>query len=250
MRTLRTTLVVLLRAFVSVVGLLVACLIGLHAYLAYEAHVAGELLQDLQSLKLGQSETSALWLSQKYGGVQWVNKYKPDYDDSDYQYAVQVNPWRYDTLPGYTSRIHRVIRSLVKRTRPEWRHSLGLRKWLVEGDIRIKAGRIDSVSGSLIAEGKDKWLGGEWNLVAVIPPDRMEHYRGTFSRTPTFAVNNGHLLWDDEGQFLDAWLTPAVGISDARTARELNVMCLNYRSGCAGFSELMPGAAAEYNSHP
>ena len=97
---MRTTLKVLLRALVSAVGLLVVCLVGIHAYLAYEAHVAGELLRNLQSLKLGQSETSALWLPQKYGGVQWVNKYKPDYDNSDYEYAVQVNPWHYDTLPG------------------------------------------------------------------------------------------------------------------------------------------------------
>lgn len=247
---MRTTLAVLLRALVSFVGLLIVCLISLHAYLAYEAHVAGELLQNLQSLTLGQSETSALRLSQKYEGFQWVNKYKPDFDNSDYEYAVQVNPWHYDTLPGYTSGVHRVVRSLVKRTRPEWRHALGLRKWLVAGDIRIRAGRVESVSGQMIAEGRDKWLGGEWNLVAVIPPDRVEHYRGTLSGTPTFTVNSGHLLWDDEGKFLEAWLTPAVSTSNARTGRDLNVMCLNYRPGCAGFSELMPGAAAEYYSHP
>jgi hypothetical protein len=241
---MRSILSALLRALVSFVGLLVVCLIGLHAYLAYEADAAGELLQNLQSLRLGQSEASALWLSQKYGGVKWVNKYKPDYDNSDYEYAVQVNPWHYDTVLGDTSKVHRVIRSLVKETRPEWRHALGLRKWLVAGNIRIRAGQVESVSGQMIAEGKDKWLGGEWNLVPVIPPDRVAH------GGPTFAVNSGHLLWDDEGQFLQAWLIPAVGISDARTARDLNLMCLNYRSGCTGFSELMPGAAAEYKSHP
>jgi hypothetical protein len=246
---LRTAFRVAVVALGCFVGVPVLSLIGAHAYLAYEAHLAGILLRDLQSLKIGQSESSALWVSRKYGGVQWVNKFQPDYDRSDYTYDVQINPWFYDAVPGKTpTGIHRTLRSFVKKTPPAWRHALGLRKWLVGGDIRIKAGIIDSVSGVMVAEGKDKWLGAEWNLVAAVPPDRLQQFWGTTSGTRTFSVNGGHLLWDDEGQFLEAWITPATEANDASALRELNVRCLNFR--CAGFHELMPAAATEYNSHP
>lgn len=248
--TKRTVLMGFVWAIGCVAGSIVICFVAIRVYLAHEARRAGELLKDLQSVEIGESEATARSISQKYGGYQWVNIYKPDYDDSDYEYIPAVNPWRYGTISGHTTRFDQQIKSLANKVSPRWRHALGLRKWLVGGDIRIKKGRVVSVSGTMIAEGKDKWLGGNWNFAAEIPRSKLERYPEKSPETQCYVAEYGHLLWDDEGEILMTWITPAASASDSRSGRQLNVGCLMSRSGCPALSDLMPGAAAQYRLQP
>lgn len=110
-----------------VAGSLIIWLVAIHVYFAHEARLAGELLQDLQSVAIGESEDSALSMTLKHDGHRWVNMYKADYDDSDYEYVFEVNPWRYRTIPGRTRKLDQPIRSLANRVPPRWRQALDLR---------------------------------------------------------------------------------------------------------------------------
>jgi hypothetical protein len=232
----------LVRTAVVLIGALLACYGGARIYLSYEASRAGEMLRDLSSVKIGEPEAAALTISQRYGGYEWKSQSESDFYGADRVYALEVNPWRYGNILGRETKFHDTIRSLMKRTSPEWRRRLGFREWLVSGGFGITNGQVVSVTGAAVTEGKDLWLGGFWNLVTEIP--EIERREGT----ENYAVGIAHMLWDDEGHALNSWITPSATASDAREARQLNLACLAPKPGCSELSDLMPGVAERYKS--
>jgi hypothetical protein len=233
---------ILRRATVSLVVAMLISYGGARAYLAYETHRAAELLHDLSAVTIGEPEAKALAISQRYDGYEWKSQSKSDFYGADRIYALEVNPWRYGNTLGRETRFHDTARSLMKIVTAKWRRRLGFREWLVDGGIGITNGRVVLVQGVAVTEGKELWLGGSWNLMGEIPADKSRPGMGNYS------VGIAHMLWDDEGEAIDSWITPATSSADARDARQLNLACLAPSPGCSELSDLMPRVAERHRA--
>lgn len=233
----------LTRTAVGLIGTLLACYGAARGHLACETSRAGEMLRDLSAVRIGEPEARALAISQRYDGYEWKSQSKSDFHGADHIYALEVNPWRYGNILGRETRFHDTVRSLMKIITAKWRRRLGFREWVVSGGFGITNGRVVSVTGAAVTEGKDLWLGGFWNLMAEIPADRSRPGMGNYS------VGIAHLLWDDEGEALNSWITPATSTADAHDARQLNLACLAPSPGCSDLSDLMPRVAERYKNY-
>jgi hypothetical protein len=105
-----------LRTFLWVIfclfGLVVVCYGTARSYLAYEASRASSMLNDLESVKVGDPESPAFSIAENYGGYRWISKFRESDDQtSDYEYVLEANPWRFPLLTGHTRKFDNAIRT-------------------------------------------------------------------------------------------------------------------------------------------
>ncbi len=243
--------------FVRLVGylavLLLLCYITARAVLAYEVHRASQLLRDLQTIGIGDSEASVEPIVHRYGGYQWRSTFANPADDprakEDYEYILEVNPWRLGLLTGHQRRFDSTIRAIAASFDSSFARAIGLRSWMVVGGISIRNKRVIAVGGTAILEGRAGWLAGDWRLLPKIADHRLEKFDSPDARK--YSLSFSHLdAGTGWGEAWSAQLTPAATDNENLAGRHIDLRCLSSTSGCSTMCELMPEAARYAKDHP
>lgn len=88
------------------------------------------MLNDLESVKVGDPESSAFSIAENYGGYRWISKFRESDDQtSDYEYVLEANPWRFPLLTGHTRKFDNAIRTASSSLNSRLRRAVGLRMW-------------------------------------------------------------------------------------------------------------------------
>jgi hypothetical protein len=97
-----------------------------------------------------------------------VNKPACEYRNAhlpDYAYEADLAPFNvFSGLHRRPRGIHLALAYLMFRTSSSLRDPLSLRDWIVSVQIRIRAGRVETVGAELYLEGRTRWLGNAWTL--------------------------------------------------------------------------------------
>jgi hypothetical protein len=160
-----------------ITGLLCA---GAWTYTARQARRAESMLAEASQVRIGDSEASVLPLVERHRGLKWAPADSTrgilsprenwvdvrEYDRAlriypDYVYSIQVNPWGAPTLAPSSKAAHAPAMVVIPG---RVRSPLGLRDWGSFVDIRIRDGRVSEVGGTLIVEGRSRWLNYSWHL--------------------------------------------------------------------------------------
>jgi len=247
-----------LRSTVAALVLIALLYCGIRAYTVYLTHRAISLLDEAARIQVGATEDSILPLVARYGGV----KRKPDppiqTDDCadkagceyynahlpDYAYGIGLSPFGVMFAPDrQAGRIRSALAALMIETPSSWRDPLSLRDWEVFADFRIRAGRVEAIHGGIYLEGRTRWLGNTWELVADLPhpemPQKAYSIGGTFL---TFPGNGGAGTMH--------YLTPAATPEQFQAARSFDTRCLNGLIPCRCLGDLSPRAFQYLEQHP
>jgi len=245
---------ILVRLFQVTVALLALVLIcyGLaRTYLAHEVTRAGQMLNDLETIKIGDAEDVARSLTRKYDGYRRDQEtLKRMYEKPDYQYVVQVDPWRFwdFKLDTPLSKLDRMIGTASTTIAPCHRKAIGLRRWSVIGIVSVRQGLVVAVTTQAIVEGRNEWLGGSWYLYETIPDYEIEQL--VTRPGITWAQMNRYLVgWrqlqfgtiDGGGESAEAWITPSATQEERQSASRFNLQCFASRSGCQTICDFVPG---------
>jgi hypothetical protein len=142
-----------------VIAFLYGCARG---FLFYDARRAATMLDELGRVRIGDRDSSVQPLLHRYGGYKWT----PRNEEDEFGYVVEVNPWRFANLTGHTRRFGDTIRRMADLLPENFRRSIGLRTWLVSGELSMQNGHVRVVSAEVIVEGRHEWLGS--NLAGQI----------------------------------------------------------------------------------
>ena len=243
-----------LRTIVCLFGLVAVCYGTARSYLAYEASRARSMLHDLESVKVGDPESSLISVSENYGGYRWISKFRePDDQTSDCEYVLEANPWRFPLLTGHTRKFDNAIHKASSSLNSRLRRAVGLRMWNVIGSISLKEKRVISVSGSAFVEGRDQWLGGIWRLSGSIPEYELEGFQESGESWPE--MNRYLIRWvnlnmaDGLGEAVKSWITPDATHDEKLSARRFNLQCMTSRTGCQTVCDLVPDAVGYAGEH-
>ena len=235
------------------------------SYTAYKASRAKSLLAEASRVRIGDSEASVLALVQRYRGIKWEPTGstrttlgprenwldQSEYDRAlrtypDYAYSILVNPWGFPTLTPESDsrrRLDAVLWSAMQVVPATIRAPFGLRGWISGVDINIRDGRVSKVSGTILVEGRSRWLNHEWSLVGEMPREPMR------SRTyMTEPVNIGMRAGRSRG--LRNIITPQASEQETEAAHLWNTACLTSLRSCTERCELSPAAFRYMTSHP
>ena len=176
--------------------LVLSCYGLARAYLYYEAARAGQMLKELEAVKVGDSEASVLPILRKYGSYRRVLEPWTKLDKADYEYLVEIGPSGiyYMTDRTNTSMFYRTIRAVLSSFNPRLRRAIGLRRWNVYGRIGFKENRVVVVFGMVMAEGSNEWLCGDWLLAETIPESEIDFY-----------VTSKGVSWPHMNRYLMGW---------------------------------------------
>jgi hypothetical protein len=213
------TLVRLSKVVFAVVALVLVCYGLARAYLAHEITMAGQMLNDLEAIKIGDSEDVVRSISRKYDGWwrDWASLRRM-YEKPDYQYVVQVDPWRFwhYRLDAPLSRFDRKIGTASTTIAPSHRKAIGLRRWSVIGIVSIRQKHVVAVTTQAIVEGRNEWLGGSWYLYETIPDyeikEFLTHPDIPWPQRDRYLVGSRRLDFgtiDGVGESAEAWITPS-----------------------------------------
>jgi hypothetical protein len=230
-------------------------------YLYYEAARAERMLKELGDVKIGDPESQALAILQRYGNYQKWLEGVARFDKVDYEYLVEIGPSGiYIVDRAHTGMVYRITRAALNVLSPQFRRRIGLRRWNVFGRVGIKENRVALVSGEVMVEGSHKWLVGDWKLAKVIPPYAIE--KSVTSSAVSWPYKENHYLMGWEGGPMmnekhqegwvggpDTWITPDATDEERRSAHEFRWNCLTSRSGCRTSCDLH-SAAVEYTNSP
>lgn len=89
----------------------------------YEATRAGQMLNDMETIKIGDGEDVVRSISRKYDGYRRdQDNLKRMYEKPDYQYVVQVDPWRFwdFKLDTPLSKFDRMVGTASTTIAPSW----------------------------------------------------------------------------------------------------------------------------------
>src|SRR5437660_8760107 len=131
----------LFQVIVALLALVVICYALARAYLAHEVTRAGQMLNDLETIKIGDGEDVARSLSRKYDGYRRDQEIlKGMYEKPDYQYVVQVDPWRFwdFKVDKPLSKFDRAISTASTTIAPSHRKAIGFRRWSVIGIVSVR----------------------------------------------------------------------------------------------------------------
>jgi hypothetical protein len=168
----------------------------------------------------------------------------------DYNYVLEMNPWRFPTLSNYKSggREDPIGIGLNARLR----RAIGFRQWLVMGEIAVKKQQVVAVQAETFVEGKTMWLATSW---------RLSEKPREFERDPTV----DYVQWPPEPN-LD-FVSPAIlemgrgggtswvlgqaifADSSAKGGEPVGFGCLDSLRGCDSLCDLLPEAARFFNEH-
>ncbi len=245
------TLLRLFQVTVALLALVLSCYGLARTYLAHEVTRAGQMLSDLETIKIGDDEDVARSVSRKYDGYRRDHEaLKGMYEKPDYQYVVQVNPWRFwhYTLDTPLSKFDRMIGTASTTIAPSQRKAIGLRRWSVIGIVSVRQKHVVAVITQAIVEGRNDWLGGSWYLYEAIPDYEIEHslthpdipwphrdrYLAGWRRLDFGKVDGG-------GESAEAWITPSATQEERQSASRFNLQCFASRSGCQTMCDFVPG---------
>jgi flagellar biogenesis protein FliO len=225
---------------VLVVGVLFLCYVTSRLLLAYQMHRASQLMATIQSVRVGDSETSLSSLLNGFDGYRWNVQLGAG---EDYNYVLEINPWRYPTLSNHQHREHPIETGLNARLR----RVLGLREWVVMIEVAVKKQQVVAVEAETFVEGRNSWLATSWRL--------SENPR-EFERNPTV----DYLQWPPESHFdfvspailemgtgggasWEFWMRPFSPGVQRQVASQWDFSCLNSFRGCDTLCDLLPQAA-------
>ncbi len=256
---MKTTARRIVLAIAATFVLVLSCYGLARAYLYYEAARAERMLKELGDVKIGDTESQALAILQRYGKYQKMPEDVAKFDKADYEYLVEIGPSGIYHVIGRasTGKFYRSTRAVLSVLSPQVRRGIGLRRWNVYGRVAIKENRVTIVSGMLLAEGSHHWLFGAWTLARTLPPHAIEKFVTSPEVSWPYDVNRYLLGWEggpmmneehQEGWVggPDTWITPAATDEERQWAHEFRRNCLTSRSGCSTSCDLYPAAAAEY----
>jgi len=248
-----------LRLLVAVIGITAVCCLAVRAYVEYEIHRATSLLAEASRVRVGDAETTVLSLVEQYRGVKWpsdplgprenwIDKDEYDYQKnliSDYRYSFEVSP--YDLIPrdvrSGQNRFTRVVRAVMNNTPVQPRSVFGMRNWGVEVDVAIRDGRVQSVLGMVVVEGRTRWLGHEWKLANAMPARELQ--------AKVFVIDSAILdMATNSGSMIENHFTPRASDEEVQVSRKFNTACLTRLRGCDGFCDFVPRALEYVKGHP
>lgn len=245
----------------AIIGLLIlAALWGsLRAYTWYEAHRAASMLAEASRVGIGDTEASVLPLIKRYGGYKWTPEPLPpreqstdlrEYDYrrnlvSDYRYEFEVSPFDLLTTDGHgqRGRVTGAIRVTINAVPKRLRAIIGVRDWGATVDLAIRGGRVQSVSGEVLVEGRSEWLGHEWRFANAMPHYELQG-KALVIDSATLEMENGG------GMLIQNIFTPEASEEEVRASRKFNAACLSSVRGCDGFCDLAPRALEYLKQHP
>ena len=241
----------LFQVTVALLALVLICYGSTRVYLAHEVIRAGQMLNDLGTIKIGDSEAVAGSISQKYDGYRRDQEtLKRMYEKPDYQYVVQVDPWRFwdFKLDTPLTRFDRMIGTASTTIAPSHRKTIGLRRWSVIGIVSVRQKHVVAVTTQAIVEGRNEWLGGSWYLYETIPDYEIEQ-RVTRAGIPWPQMNRYIVGWrrldfstiDGGGESAEAWITPSATQEERQSVSRFNLQCFGSRSGCQTICDFVPG---------
>ena len=252
-RTRKTfeTLVRLFQVTVALLALVLICYGLARTYLAHEVTRADQMLNDLETIKIGDDEDVARSVWRKYNGYQRDQEtLKRMYEKPDYQYVIQVDPWRFwdFKLDRPLSKFDRMIGSASTTIAPSHRKAIGLRRWSVIGVVSVRQKRVVAVTTQAIVEGRNEWLGGSWYLYETIPDYEIEqlltHPNIPWPQRDRYLVGSRRLEFnkiDGGGESAESWITPSATQEERQSATRFNLQCFASRSGCQTICDFVPG---------
>lgn len=244
----RASFVIAITLVVVVTGYGVA-----RVYLASQCRRAGNMLRDLESVKLGDPEVSVLALCQRHETYRQIPVFPKDanleYEEPDYEFQFKVDPWHLSMPADHVSTVDSSVRAATATINPRLRRVVGLRKWWIVGTIGLKKGRVIAVTTSALVEGRDEWVGGVWRLLDTIPTQEIQR----FSIQPSVlsAEANRYLVgWthpnlsraDGSGEAVETWMTRSATPEERQSAIRFTLGCLTSLSGCRTVCDFVPGA--------
>jgi len=244
------SLVRLSRVIVAVLALVLACYGLARAYLAHEITRAARMLNDLDTIKIGDSEDVALSISRKYDGYRRGQEIlRQLYEKPDYQYVLQVDPWRFChyKLNTYPGKLDTMIGTASTTLAPKLRKATALRRWSVLGIVSVRQKRVVAVTTTAIVEGRNEWLGGSWHLFETIPDYEIEQFV-TQPGIPWPQVNRYLVGWsqlkfsttDGGGESAEIWITPSATQEERHSTSRFMLQCLASRTGCQTVCDFVP----------
>ncbi len=245
------TLLRLFQVAVALLALVLICYGLARTFLAHEVARADQMLNDLETIKVGDSEDVARSVSQKYEGYRRDQEIlKGMYEKPDHQYVVQVDPWRFWNfkLDKPLSKFDRIIGNASTTIAPSHRKAIGLRRWSLIGIVSVRQQQVVAVTTQAIVEGRNEWLGGSWYLYETIPDHEIEQLV-TQPRIPWPQMNRYLVGWrrlefntiDGGGESAETWITPSATEEEKRSASRFNLQCFSSRSGCQTICDFVPG---------
>jgi len=249
-----------LRLVVAVLAIIAVLYVSVRAYVGYEVHRAMSMLAEASRLQIGAAEATVLPMVKRYGGFKWTPEPLPpgkdcmdpeecDYERnllSDYRYGLEVSPFRLVTTEDFSAQRGRVtlaIRTAINAVPAHLRGMLGMRDWGATVDLAIRGGRVQSVSGVLLVEGRSEWIGHEWRLASAMPRREMQ--------AKAFVVETGFLEMENGGgMMIQDIFTPEASEEAVQAARKFNVACLTSIRGCDGFCDMAPRTIEYLKQHP
>jgi len=218
------------------------------------------MLAAASSIRIGATESTILPLVQKYRGYKWtpeplsapeswVDRAEYDYQKSircDHKYSMEMSPFGLLATGGtfgQRTRTTLAIRAVMNVIPARLRGAIGLRDWGAGVDLSTRDGRIQSIRGTLLVEGRSNWLGHEWRYAAEMPDHRL--------RGRAFTIDSGILEMENNGGMLvQDIFTPDATAEQSDVARELDVACLGSFRGCAGLCDIAPRTVEYARLHP
>jgi hypothetical protein len=245
------TLVLLFQVTVALLALVLISYGLARAYLAREVTRAGQMLNDLETIKIGDGEDVARSVSRKYDGYRRDQEtLQRMYEKPDYQYVVQVDPWRFwdFKLDKPLSTFDRMIGAASTAIAPSYRKAIGLRRWSVIGIVSVRQKLVVAVTTQAIVEGRNEWLGGSWYLYETIPDYEVEqlvtHRNIPWPQRDRYLVGSRRLEFnkiDGGGESAESWITPSATQEERQSATRFNLQCFASRSGCQTICDFVPG---------
>lgn len=224
---------------------------AVRTHLAVQSKRASEMLHDLQSVKLGDSESSVLSLSQKYAGYREVPNLSGSlHDETDSEYLLSVDPWRFNVDADHAGTVDRAIQTASTGFAPRLRRGIGFRRWSVNGRIGFRQGHVAAITATELVEGSNEWLGAISHLVGKVPENAIQRFV-TQPGVPWPEMNRYLIGWtyenfskaDGAGEAAEIWITPSATQEEKQSAFQLNLHCLTSLSGCRTVCDFVPGAS-------
>jgi hypothetical protein len=232
---------------------------SLRVYTEYEAHRVVSMLAEASRVRVGDTEASILPLVNQYSGYrwtpeplspreQWTDLREYDYRRnlvSDYQYDFEVSPFNLLTTDahGQRGRMTRAVRAAMDAVPRRWRAITGVRDWGATVDLAIREGRVQSVSGEVLIEGRSEWLGHEWTFAKAMPHYELQG-KALVIDSAILEMGNGG------GMLIQNTFTPEASEEEVRASRTFTAACLTSVRGCGGMCDLAPSALEYLKQHP
>jgi hypothetical protein len=241
---MRRVLVAFVRLLAVAAGISLFSYVAGRLVLAFQIRRASQLLEEVQSVSVGDGENSIRPLIERFGGHCWDVQLV---SHEDYNYVFKINPWNLVTFSSDDSQgdVHAIERVL----NPRFRRAIGLRQWMVDSEIAIKQHRVMAVQTSAIVEGRPMWLGAMWRLSEK--PVEFERSAGSLDfPSENSLVTPGILnLESGTGTSWSLWTTPSSPKGQRQMANQLNFGCMRSLLGCDSVCDLLPQAARFLGEH-